>query len=69
MLKRILVASAALAAAMTTPVAASDNEPTSPPPQACGCVWMATGFNPDTGDFSYGWVCETVQHCIPLGDP
>jgi|GEM_PF-3509790 len=66
MLKRLLTAAAAVAAFTAFPLTASASDPDGPPPQACGCTWMAVGYNPESGEFNYAWVCETVVHCIPL---
>jgi hypothetical protein len=45
--------------AMPLPAAADPSNPV-----MCGCVYIATGFNPGTGQFTYGWVCPSNPTCM-----
>ena len=76
-MNRILSATAAaLSLTFSAGVAtANPDGPTSPPPQMCGCEWVATGYispapgSQEPGRFIYGWVCETVAQCEIYVDP
>nr|WP_316630081.1 hypothetical protein [uncultured Brevundimonas sp.] len=64
---KTLLSGAALGAVMAvvtvvpaTPAKANPN---------CNCTWMATGFNESTGEFTYEWVCPTLEVCVDTKTP
>jgi len=35
----------------------------------CNCTWMATGFDTETGEFTYEWVCPPLPDCVDIKPP
>lgn len=63
MLKKLVLISA-LAAAM-----GAGAMPAAADPSGCNCVWMATGYNMETKEFTYEWVCPTNPICNEQVEP
>jgi hypothetical protein len=57
-LLKLMVAAFAVSTMMPAAAIADPSEPTEPPPQMCGCEWIAIG-----SDGSYGWVCSNPPKC------
>ncbi|WP_312598745.1 hypothetical protein [Brevundimonas sp.] len=64
---KTLLSGAALAAVMAV-VTVAPATPAKANPN-CDCTWMATGYSEATGEFTYEWVCPTVETCVDTKVP
>ncbi len=61
---KLMAAAFAVSTMMPGAAIADPTEPTGPPPQICGCEWMAVGPHGE-----YGWVCSNPPRCLDWWDP